>query len=223
MHSIGNKALTLVACTLIVAAFALAVSALTGEFRYWTFEERRLALANASRIQVPPIALSDTTGRTATVWQNASERQVYLVDFIYTRCATVCQTLGSEYQRMQQMLQQFPQQARHVKLLSISFDRRDRLEDLSGYARRYKAVPEMWTISRAADPASGRSLLDELGVVVIGDGMGGYVHNAAIHLVNGEGRLIDIYSYEDWEDAVNAALIHADKAPGSVEAGDVHS
>jgi protein SCO1/2 len=27
-------------------------------------------------------------------------KQVYLVDFIYTRCATICQALGAEYFQM---------------------------------------------------------------------------------------------------------------------------
>jgi protein SCO1/2 len=58
---------------------------------------------------------------------------------------------------------------------------------------------------RRNHPAALRALLDTFGVVVIPDGMGGFVHNAAIHLVDEEGRLGAIYDLGE-ERAVLAAL-----------------
>ena len=42
----------------------------------------------------------------------------------------------------------------------------------------------------------------QAGIVVISDGLGGYTHNAAIHVVLADGRLMRIFSFENPEDAL---------------------
>ena len=41
-----------------------------------------------------------------------------------------------------------------------------------------------------------------LGVVVIPDGMGGFVHNGSIHLLDGQGLLRGLYGYDGWPQAL---------------------
>lgn len=205
----GGRILTVAVCAFVLACFSMATAQLTSGFRYWTFEEKRIALAGSGKTRVQPVELHDASGNKRQLWRDGVEKDIYLVDFIYTRCPSVCQTLGSEYQRMQQILLAHKPRNSRIRLLSISFDERDRIDDLQGYALRYRASPPIWTVARASSSTQTQRLLDQLEVVVIKDGMGGYTHNGAIHLINGQGRLLAIYPYENWEDALSAAMLYA--------------
>jgi protein SCO1/2 len=48
-------------------------------------------------------------------------------------------------------------------------------------------------------------LLASLGVVVVPDGQGGFVHNGAIHLLDERGRLRGLYGFDQWQQALEAA------------------
>ena len=52
------------------------------------------------------------------------------------------------------------------------------------------------------DPIELRGLLDAFGVVVLPDGAGGFVHNAAIYLVDATGRLAHVYDADAAERAI---------------------
>ena len=76
-----------------------------------------------------------------------------IVDFVYTRCASVCTVLGTVFQQMQQA---FPASAAircgAVRLLSISFDPdRDDASALAAYASRLGADPRVWRFVRTAE------------------------------------------------------------------------
>jgi len=129
---------------------------------------------------------------------------VHLVDFIYTSCATMCQALGSDYQRMQRALDD--QSAQRVQLVSMSFDvERDGQAELAAYATRHGAQPGLWTVAAPLTAADKHQLMQQLGVVVVADGFGGYVHNGDIHLIDAAGVLRGIYAYDQWPAALTAA------------------
>jgi protein SCO1/2 len=135
--------------------------------------------------------------------------RAFLVDFIYTRCPTVCQALGSEYQRMQAEL---VHSDAPVQLLSLSFDpAHDDVPALAGYAKLHQAAARWWIAVPAA--ADSQRLLGEFGVVAVPDGFGGYVHNGAIHLLDAGGRLREVFDYDDWPQALAAARQLAEAAP----------
>ena len=50
-------------------------------------------------------------------------------------------------------------------------------------------------MARPIDIGDIKRLLHVCGVVIIPDGLGGYQHNAAIHIVNPSGRLVRILDY----------------------------
>ena len=77
-------------CLLATAAAAAALAEATEGLEHWTFEERRRALAARGQLSAPLLANLGTPAN-----------EIRIVDFIYTRCPTVCRVLGSEYQRMQ--------------------------------------------------------------------------------------------------------------------------
>ncbi|HZW23216.1 SCO family protein [Noviherbaspirillum sp.] len=205
MKSLPAKAFTWAACLAVLSAFAGSVFALTSGFVHWTFEDHRIALAEGRALKAPALVIEDADGKMRQPWPGAGKNRVYLVDFIYTRCMSVCQVLGSEYQRMQEVLRS--QVHAGVTLMSVSFDGRDTHDDLRGYAERYRASPEHWIVG--TPPTGAGRLLKELGVVVVPDGMGGFVHNGDIHLIDGEGVLLGIFPYDEWEQALAAAVRYA--------------
>jgi protein SCO1/2 len=169
-------------------------------FRALTAESvRRLQIASEGRT-LAPLGLLRPDGETFVPWGGAiDERRVYLLDFIYTRCETVCSVLGAEFAQLQAELELDDR----VRLLSISFDAtHDTPEALERYARRHGASPAWWSLGVPNDAAAHGRLLREAGVVVIDDARGGYAHNAAILVVRGDGALVRVFDYPEHREAL---------------------
>ncbi len=162
-------------------------------FRAFTSEAaRRLAVAEVPRL-LPAAALEDGAGREFALGDYAGG--LVLVTFIYTGCPDICATVGDSFEQLYRAL---PASVRGgaVSLVSISFDPRDQPADLAAYARRYGASDAAWRMARVIDDGARRAVLEAFGVVAITDGAGGFVHNAAIHLVDRRGRLARIIDYD---------------------------
>jgi protein SCO1/2 len=121
------------------------------------------------------------------------------LEFVYATCPDICVTLGTAFERLDAIL---PADAR---LLSISFDPNDDTERLGWFADRHGAASPRWRVAGVADAQARSTLLDRAGVVVIPDGIGGYVHNAGLYLVDAAGHLTAVYDPEDIE-GLRAAL-----------------
>jgi protein SCO1/2 len=81
-----------------------------------------------------------------------------------------------------------------VQLLSISFDpTQDPPAQLAAYLKRFRGRDMGWQAARPLTADGLQSLTAAFGVTIIQDRLGGYTHNAAIHLVDPEGRLVDIF------------------------------
>lgn len=180
-------------CLACAAASLALLHEITLGFEHWTFESRRRELAAQGQIQAPAFAALAGPGTA-----------VHIVDFIYTRCSTLCQVLGSEYQRMQAQLIAEP--AAGVRLLSISFDlQRDDAAALGDYAWRHGAREPVWRVLAPASAAQDQALRSTLGLIAVPDGLGGFVHNGALHLIDANGKLLAIYDYGDWRQALEDA------------------
>ncbi len=193
-------------CLALLAGFAWLVARQTHDFEVWTFEGLRERQLQAGLLRAAPVPLRTADGALPAPWLDAAAGPAgaYLVDFIYTQCPSVCRALGSEYQQMQAELAR--RGDRTVRLLSVSFDvANEDARTLRGYARTYHADPARWTIAVPASPHDGEALLRSLGVVVVPDGFGGYVHNGAIHLLDARGRLRGLYALDEWPQALDAA------------------
>ncbi|MGO4809489.1 SCO family protein [Cupriavidus sp. 2MCAB6] len=193
-------------CLALCLGFAAALAWLTWGMRVWTLDDRRSAMAMAGKLVAPPLAMRDARGDRFTPWTPASRSgQVYLVDFIYTRCATVCAALGPAFFRLQQDIQA-QGLADRVGLLSISIDpAHDETRRLAAYGAQQRADPGIWRIGAPVAPAAQAALLRSLDVVVIPDGLGGYIHNAEIHLIDGRGVVLGLYDYQSFDQALVAA------------------
>lgn len=129
------------------------------------------------------LALADLRGR----W--------LLVDFIYTRCETYCTVQGSAFAQLQDRLAQ-PIADHRVMLLSISFDpQHDDPAQLAAYQQRSRARAAGWIAARPSTATDLAALMQAFGVTAVPDGIGGFVHNAAIAIVDPQGRLVRIF---DW-------------------------
>lgn len=207
---------TLTACAAVLLAFAAALHALTGGFEHWTFEDMRREDARLGRIKATALDVRTSQGTQQLLWSKPTDdNAVVLVNFIYTACPTVCQTLGAEYTQMQQaMATQSGLAHRPIQLVSLSFDtEHDRPAQLAAHARLHRADRRVWTIAAPTKHADAARLLRELGVVVVPDGLGGYVHNGSIHVMNAAGTVLAIYDDAEWKEALAMAMRLAPDAP----------
>ena len=203
----GGRAAFVLLMSCAVAAGVAALSTQTDGFRVVTSEgARRLGVARAPRT-VPSVLLVDQDGASFTLADYRG--RLLAVEFIYTSCPTICGLLGETFGQLQDLLQREPA-ASKLSLLSISFDvARDGPAELKQYGERFRAHPPGWRI--AVPPAVElQKLLTSFGVVVVPDGAGGFVHNAAISLVDAGGRISRIL---DPEPAPRLLAELADLAP----------
>lgn len=202
------------AIAVVIAGFVVLVAHVTLNARAFTFEEVRRIDATEHRLIAPAVQLQTSEGKKQVLWNNAErpiqkQPTIYLVDFVFTRCLTVCVSLGTAFQKLQRKIKD-ENQIDHIRLLSISFDvARDGLPQLTGYADRFGADPAIWTVAVPASPQGLKQLTRGLGVVVIPDLLEGFTHNAAIHVIDDAGQVLGIYDYENYQDAFTFAAVIA--------------
>ena len=196
----------------LLALVAYAGSAwLTHDFQVWTAEGARRLEVALQPIAAPALLIDGPGLRAQPLSQFLADGQsVTLVDFVYTRCQTVCLALGSVYQQMQATLQAAASApgapAQRVKLLSISFDgQHDNPQVLQAYAARLSADPRLWRFARLPDAQDTQRLLADFQVVVVPDGRGDFEHNAALLVVDQRGRLVRIFDYAEQQLALDYA------------------
>lgn len=199
---------TALAVALLVCAGYVGASWLTHDFQVWTAEGARRLEVALQPVPVPQVRVEGPALRTQVLprWLAAPGR-VTVLDFIYTRCETLCLSLGGVFQQMQRSLQQSSGGAGDgVRLLSISFDgAHDTPDRLAAYARSLGADPALWQFARVPDARESSGLLRRLQVVVVPDGRGDYEHNAALLVIDTQGRLVRIFDIGEQELALNYA------------------
>ncbi|MCV2438680.1 SCO family protein [Paucibacter sp. DJ2R-2] len=194
MNRIGS---TLAACALVLAGFFVVVGPMTAGFQFWTFESLRRDSAASGNLRFPVLELREASGTARRV---PSTGHVGIVNFIYTRCESVCQSLGAEFFQAQQVI---VAAGSSVRLLSMSIDPEyDTAGALMAYARRYNANPGFWTIAAPLSLQDATAARRQLGIVAIEDGFGGFTHNGTLHVVNRDGRVAAIFDTPDWQQAL---------------------
>jgi protein SCO1 len=165
---------------------------------------RQLSIERAPQA-VPDARLIDQDGTPFTLGDYKG--RPVLIDFIYTRCPTICSALGDEFSSVRQLMGGTRPKAA-IDLLSISFDPTDDRAALRLYGERFGAKPPHWRIAAPADERTRAELLHSFGVVVIPDGLGGFIHNDAVYVVDARGRLARILD-PDTPDRLLAAAVPA--------------
>lgn len=187
---------TAVATALVAAVGCAVLVSATDGLRAFTSEgARRLTVSEHPRA-LPDPELTNFKSRPFRLIQN--DQRVTIVEFIYTRCPTICSALGDAFAKLMLRFDKDGLGDR-VRLISISFDPQDQDAELTEYATSHGADGGRWVTARASKSADLPGLLNAFGVVVLPDGEGGFVHNAAIHVLDREGRLAMIYDLGDEE------------------------
>jgi protein SCO1/2 len=186
----------------LVAGLAIAHVATDG-FAAYTLESARRLQALRSPVAVGALALDRAEGDRVALADMPG--RVLLVDFVYTQCTTYCTALGSIYARLQDRLRDEIATG-DVRLVSVSFDAaRDTPDALNRYRARHAVRTDGWDVGTPAPVAQLPRWLAEFGVVVIPDGVGGYAHNAAVHVVGPERKLIAILDANDSDAVIRTA------------------
>jgi len=202
-----TKLLPTFAATLGVLMLGLAALAwATDGGRSFTTEALRRSQVARAPVVLPEFTVVDGLGQKQSLhglW--AAGGKVWIVDFVYTRCTTLCLALGSS---MQQLQAQIVAQglAPRVGMVTISFDpEHDGPAALAAYARRVKADPAVWQVLSLARPADRRQLLDSFGIMVVPAPGGEFEHNAALHVVSPQGQLLRILGLDEGAQALSFA------------------
>lgn len=211
---------TLLALLGVALAGVFALLMTTDGLRVFTTEEARQYEIAAAPIRLPVLRTLGSNGGPVPL---IDPKRVTLLNFVYTRCTTICRTLGSEFQQLQSEILNRGLQNR-VRLLSVSFDpEHDTAMQLEAYARQLRADQSLWQFATLADTTELPKLLSTFGIVVIPDGLGGFEHNAAIHVVDRQGWLLRIVDIANPKEALAIALEQAAAASPIKPLGGVGS
>ena len=197
---------TFALCLAVLAGGLVAIyQATAGGTAFTTETLRRTAIAQAP-MAVPDFGVVDAQGRTQSLPQLVGQDgRVWIVDFVYTRCTTLCLALGTVFQQLQAQIvaQGLHQQ---VGLLSISFDPlQDQPPALAEYAVRMRMQADVWQLVSLRSESDRRRLLDSFGIMVVPAPLGEFEHNAALHIVDPQGRLVRILGLDEGAEALDLA------------------
>ena len=88
---------------------------------------------------IPPFQLIDQDGNTVN--QSIVKNKIYVADFFFTRCGTICPRISSQLTRVQDIFRNNPA----IVFLSHTVDpEHDRPAQLKAYARKYDAIEGKW-------------------------------------------------------------------------------
>ena len=197
---------TFALCLAVLAAGLAAVFQATAGGTAFTTETLRRTAVAQEPVSVPDFAVIDAQGQVQGMRSLlAQDGRVVIVDFVYTRCTTLCLTLGTVFQQLQAQIALQRLQDR-VGLLSISFDPlQDTPPELAVYAQRMQMQPAVWQLVSLRSEADRSRLLDSFGIMVVPAPLGEFEHNAALHIVNPQGQLVRILGLGEAAQALDMA------------------
>jgi protein SCO1 len=190
----------------VVATTSLAVAVavvwtLTAGMSSFTSESWRRASVSAAPRPLPMITVEDESGIRFALASMCSK--VMVINFIYTQCPTICKGLGST---SSQLSRRFRDESLDATVMSLSFDPMiDTPERLRAFKTAMEPTVSPWHLARPLGTGARTRLLSTFGVVVIPDGLGGYDHNAGLHIVDQQCRLVKVLDADDIDGA--AAMV----------------
>ncbi len=211
---------TAVGCGLSLAVVLGAFAWATDGFSLLTAEEARRRAVAREAPALPPLQLaspSQALGAAPLDWTVLlrEDGRPTVLHFVYTGCRTLCAVQSAQTRSLHHEIEALQAQTA-VRLLTVSFDPvRDTLPALRTYGERLGASAPVWTLWRPTQEAQLPEALKALGIVVLPDDSGEFVHNAAWLVVDAQARLRAIVPQERPRRALRLALALAGpgKAP----------
>ena len=207
---------TFAATIVVLVGSLLVLLHATGGGQSFTTETLRRQHISQQAESIPAFDVTLGNGQRTTLKAVlAPGGKVWLVDFVYIRCQTLCLSLGTIYQQLQAQIEARGLQG-EVGLLSISFDpANDSPAALADYAQRMGMNPQVWQIATLTRWQDRRRLLDAFGIMVLPAPLGEFEHNAALHVVTSDAMLTRIMDYADYKAALDMARHVASRNPSA--------
>lgn len=146
--------------------------------------------------RVPDATLVERSGKKVSF--NQLKGQIWVADFIFTRCAGTCQLMTAQMASLQKSLKK----AGNVKLVSISVDPEfDTPEKLTSFADRYQADNERWLFLTGGEEQIQRLAVEafKLPLMEGTDPKEPIIHSTRFVLVDGDGNIRGYYDGLDKE------------------------
>ncbi len=157
--------------------------------------------------RIPPFKLIDQDGDTVN--QSIIKGKLYVADFFFTRCGTICPKISSQLTRVQDIFRDNTT----IRFLSFSVDpEHDSPAKLKEYAQRYDAIPDKWYFltGKKADiynlAMTGFYLPAVDAGVKAGKPDETFIHSEKLVLVDKEGIVRGFYDGTDKEDVDRLVL-----------------
>jgi protein SCO1/2 len=170
---------------------------------------RYKALNNPSPVQ--PVSLMTQSGTQQsyfTAGEGAGEQKLMFVEFIFTKCLSVCITMGRSFHQLQEEVRR-RNLTDKIAFVSISFDlERDHILALADFAEDHDADTDIWQVAKPNSQKDLQQLLKTFQVVVIEDPVFRYIHNAGLHIVSPDNRLVAILDAEDVQGGLDYIEAH---------------
>ncbi len=148
---------------------------------------------------VPAFTLTDERGRVFT--EDALRGHPTIVDFVFTRCDTICPAVSERMARMQDKL--LDRRAEAVKLMSVTVDPAyDTPEKLAEYAARFGARGDKWRfvtgpVDRVRALVEGPFMNSMINEGLTPSGAPAISHNGYFVLVDGDLHIRGVYDSRD--------------------------
>jgi protein SCO1/2 len=107
-----------------------------------TFIIAVILFANGTRaapLKIPDVAVTDQDGKRAHFYSDLVRGHTVVVNFIFTRCTTICGTMGANFGRLQRIV------GHDIDLISVSVDPQDTPTMLKAWGGRWERGSR-WTL-----------------------------------------------------------------------------
>ena len=209
-----SEARSAIAFVIVVLLGLAAFAAVTAGFAAVTSDGvRRVQLQHNPRT-LPDLPLVDSRGSPSSLRDyGKTSKQVTFVTLVYLQCQSICRTSIAGQSWMQHAIYARGLQDR-VRLLTLSFDPlNDSPQVMAEHAKRMGVNADLWRFATVRNPADLNRMLGLFDIIVLPDGLGDYSHNAALFLIDEQGRLARAYDI-DRPDLALADYLARDKGTG---------
>ena len=172
--------------TLVWIALGVIIIAITGINLWSVFDTEPEALTETVAVSVPDFSLTNQQGEPLALSDMAGK--IWVADFIFTNCPTICPAMTQEMARLQSEFVADP-----VYFVSFSVDpERDTSRVLSRYAKAYGADDRRWHFL-TGDKADIYQLAEEGFSLAAGHSGTEILHSARFVLITPDGNIYDYY------------------------------
>lgn len=192
---------------LVVGFWILIGGVITNFYSSFTLESERRNMIFKLQPNLAFIRVIDDKGQSINISEYAKlENKIFIAEFMYTKCKTLCLSLGNMFQQTQvEILRN--KLGNHLGLISISFDvANENKLSLKTYRKLMNANPDVWKLTKMADLAVLEEVKNKLGLMVLQNTQKDFVHNSAFLVISPTGDLVGIYSVDDIGSAIEQSL-----------------